>query len=102
MDGRRDALRYAILDPTGNVTALVRDPVEVACQPVVARQVMDRHPEVEQVGFVSGAASDPLAQAELRMAGGGVCGNAAMSAAPVSGWRAGMDSFIGLRQGFDL
>ncbi|MBQ9316762.1 MAG: hypothetical protein IJ203_08070 [Atopobiaceae bacterium] len=90
MDGRRDALRYAILDPTGNVTALVRDPVEIACQPVVARQVMDRHPEVEQVGFVSGAASDPLAQAELRMAGGEFCGNATMSAAALHAIQAGV------------
>lgn len=74
-------VRYVILDPTGNITALVRDPVERDCQPEVARQVMNLHPEVEQVGFVSAVAGDRQAQAELRMAGGEFCGNATMSAA---------------------
>ena len=74
-------VRYAIADPTGNITALVYDPVEVARQPEVARQVMERHPEVEQVGFVPDATDGAQAPAALRMAGGEFCGNATMSAA---------------------
>ena len=46
-------LKYSILDPTGNITALVESPVPVSGQPSVADAVMERHPDVEQVGFVS-------------------------------------------------
>ncbi len=75
-------LRYSILDPTGNITALVESRVETERQPSVAAELMRRHPEVEQVGFVvfSDSLSDPV-QVELRMAGGEFCGNATMSAA---------------------
>lgn len=85
-------LHYAILDPTGNVTALVEDEVAVGLQPEVAARVMERHPEVEQVGFVRMA---PLAgkpegtYAQLRMAGGEFCGNATMSTAALWALRAG-------------
>ena len=80
-----DASRqYCIFDPTGNITALVETPVPVDHQPAVAAALMAQHPEVEQLGFVrfaeAGRNEDAL-QAELRMAGGEFCGNAAMSAA---------------------
>lgn len=78
--GAPAGLRYAIMDPTGNVTALVETPVEVARQPRVAGAIMARHDEVEQVGFVRWDGRDPLLP-ELRMAGGEFCGNATMSAA---------------------
>ena len=76
-------LRYSIMDPTGNITALVEDAVEPACQPVVAAAIMERHPEVEQVGFVQSGSPEggPAVDAALRMAGGEFCGNATMSAA---------------------
>lgn len=76
-------MRYSILDPTGNITALVETPVEVTRQPDVATAIMARHPEVEQVGFVRFALpSCPAApNGELRMAGGEFCGNASMCAA---------------------
>lgn len=78
-------MRYAIFDPTGNVTALVEDPVDEDLQPEVARRIMEAHPEVEQVGFVDltphGEALDGEAIGALRMAGGEFCGNATMSAA---------------------
>lgn len=95
-------LHYSILDPTGNITALVEDPVAIPLQPAVADQIMEKHPEVEQVGFVrfypdpasddairteSGPDRDRNDQdqgrihGELRMAGGEFCGNASMSAA---------------------
>ena len=45
-------LTYSILDPTGNITALVESSVDEEMQPSVAESLMRRHPEVEQVGFV--------------------------------------------------
>ena len=81
MDGtRKNTMRYSILDPTGNITALVEDAVEVALQPKVAAELMRRHPEVEQVGFVAYAPGEGV-DAALRMAGGEFCGNASISAA---------------------
>lgn len=73
-------MRYAIFDPTGNVTALVEDPVARDLHQAVARRIMVAHPEVEQVGFVE---SGPCggASGRLTMAGGEFCGNATMSAA---------------------
>ena len=73
-------LQVSILDPTGNITALVESEVETARQPAVAAEIMRRHPEVEQVGFLRPASGDGVA-AELRMAGGEFCGNASMCAA---------------------
>ena len=77
-----ESIRYSILDPTGNTTALVESPVETGRQPAVAASLMDRHPEVEQVGFLGPASSseDPV-RGSLRMAGGEFCGNASMCAA---------------------
>lgn len=78
---------YSILDPTGNITALVESPVEVSAQPAVAAGIMRHHPEVEQVGFVRlrrAAGVGNRLQGELRMAGGEFCGNATMCAAALS------------------
>lgn len=80
-------MRYSILDPTGNITALVESDVAVGEQPSVAIDIMRRHPKVEQVGFVrmSPACSEAASAVEplvtLRMAGGEFCGNASMCAA---------------------
>lgn len=79
-----EGLRYTILDPTGNITALVEDDVPVAEQPRVAARIMARHPDVEQVGFVrlgSPLLDGSALHAELRMAGGEFCGNASLCAA---------------------
>ena len=46
-------LRYYIFDPTGNITALVESEVAIADQPAVASCIMEQHPDVEQVGFVT-------------------------------------------------
>ncbi len=70
-------MQYRIFDPTGNITALVEEPVEPALQPSAAAEIMQEHPEVEQVGFLSFDGDLPA----LRMAGGEFCGNASMSAA---------------------
>ena len=72
-------LKCSILDPTGNITALVESPVEIDRQPSTAAAIMRRHPEVEQVGFLRPENGEELP--ELRMAGGEFCGNASMSAA---------------------
>ena len=79
-------IQYTILDPSGNITALVESPVEISRQPHVADAIMKKHREVEQVGFVSfpdylqteGTAAGKLPDAILRMAGGEFCGNASM------------------------
>ena len=42
---------YSILDPTGNITALVESPVERTRYQAAAAAIMHLHPEVEQVGF---------------------------------------------------
>ena len=70
---------YSILDPTGNITALVESPVERAQYQAAAAAIMCLHPEVEQVGFLLPAGTDGLPA--LQMAGGEFCGNASMCAA---------------------
>ena len=74
-------MRYTILDPTGNVTALVESAVAICDQPRVADAIMEAHPEVEQVGFVSLEGMGPGIDVGMRMAGGEFCGNATMSTA---------------------
>lgn len=79
-------MRYSIFDPTGNITALVESDTPEAKQPALALEIMKRHPEVEQVGFVRMASPhdvDTLGvepTVALHMAGGEFCGNASMSA----------------------
>ena len=75
---RLDNLEYCIMDPTGNITALVESSAEVSRQPFIADLIMQKHPEVEQVGFVE---FGETVQVKLRMAGGEFCGNASMCAA---------------------
>ena len=69
--------RYKIFDPSGNVTALV---MELEYDPEARRRIQDmileRHKDVEQVGFVSENHDDP----ELCMTGGEFCGNATRAA----------------------
>lgn len=84
-------MRYSILDPTGNITALVESHVDVDTQPVVATDIMHKHPEVEQVGFVR-FTPDERIQAHLRMAGGEFCGNATMCTASLYAIRHNVDT----------
>ena len=87
---------FSILDPTGNITALVESEVSIDRQPSVAAGIMDLYEDVEQVGFVGFSRDDVHMgcdsntgmadnnchiDCQLRMAGGEFCGNAAMSAA---------------------
>ena len=82
-------IRYVLMDPTGNRTILVEDPVPVECQPAVAAQLMERESSAEQAGFLSSAEGCDLS---LRMAGGEFCGNAAMSAAAYRAIRTGVSA----------
>ncbi|MCL2852886.1 MAG: hypothetical protein FWE20_07620 [Defluviitaleaceae bacterium] len=70
--------RYKIFDPSGNVTALV---MELVYDPGDRRRIQDaileRHKDVEQVGFISEDADLP----ELWMTGAEFCGNATRAAA---------------------
>lgn len=70
---------YSILDPAGNITALVESPIEHTQYQAAAAAIMRLHPEVEQVGFLLHAGTDGLST--LQMAGGEFCGNASMCAA---------------------
>ena len=81
MDTAAKELHYSIWDPAGNITALVESEVRIEDQPSAAAKIMERHPEVEQVGFVRFSPESPEFQVQLRMAGGEFCGNASMSAA---------------------
>ena len=76
-------LAYTLLDPTGNITALVTDSVPVERQPEIALTLMAAEPEAEQVGFLSPGSHG--ADIALRMAGGEFCGNATMCAAALLG-----------------
>ena len=90
-----ESLRYSIFDPTGNITALVESVIEVDRQPAVAAELMERHAEIEQVGFVRYPAEGAV-QLSLRMAGGEFCGNASMSAAALYLLRRGNQSEAGV------
>ena len=102
----RKGLSCCILDPTGNITALVEGDVPVSRQPETAARIMRLRPETEQVGFVRMRGADHAEesaqdtegqnetlnsgiQVRLRMAGGEFCGNASMSAAALYRYRTG-------------
>ena len=65
-------IRYVLLDPTGNLTALVLDPVEPQERPRVTEALMKQS---EQVGYLTEPKGSE-ARARLEMMGGEFCGNA--------------------------
>ena len=68
---------YYIINPAGNITALVTSPVPKNSYGAAAARIMKKRPAVEQVGFVRFANGEAV----LNMAGDEFCGNAVMSAA---------------------
>ena len=66
---------YYRIDPTGNITLLVKTPVPEQKRAETAALLMRAEPGAEQVGFIS--------DKTLNMAGGEFCGNATLSAAAV-------------------
>lgn len=81
MSAALQEIPYTLCNPTGNITLLAESPVPAEKQPAVARMLMEREPETEQVGFVRLAAAPDGCDVSLRMAGGEFCGNATLSAA---------------------
>jgi diaminopimelate epimerase len=74
-------LRFAKMNPTGNMTILVESPVPRENYSETASKLMAYGGVfAEQVGFIESPALSG-ARARLRMAGGEFCGNAAMSLA---------------------
>ena len=69
--------QYVILDPTGNVTALVTDAVDPEDEKSLTRELLKQS---EQVAYLE-APSQPGAVSSVRLMGGEFCGNAAMAAA---------------------
>ena len=69
--------RYVILDPTGNLTALVLDPAPPADRAALTRELLKQS---EQVAYLE-APRSPGAAAGIRLMGGEFCGNAAMASA---------------------
>lgn len=74
--------RYVLLDPTGNLTCLVTDPVPEERRNAVTDLLMDR---CEQVGYLTRKGDLP----RLEMMGGEFCGNAAMACAAYLAHKAG-------------
>lgn len=70
-------IEYYILNPAGNITALVTTAVQKESYKFVADRIMSTNPSVEQVGFVN--LSDGIVC--LNMSGDEFCGNATMCAA---------------------
>lgn len=68
---------YYILNPAGNITALVTSKINKSDYIRVSDEIMRLHPETEQVGFVDFEGEMP----KLQMYGGEFCGNATMCAA---------------------
>lgn len=81
---------YVKLDPTGNITILVTDPVARDRQAALAAQLMvDPTVGGEQVGYLEPAEA-PEARARLQMMGGEFCGNASISTAAYLAMRDGI------------
>ena len=70
-------VEYYIIDPTGNITALVTSDIDKRMYKAVAQKIMENNSSVEQVGFVRFDGDNIT----LNMSGDEFCGNATMSAA---------------------
>ncbi len=71
-------IEYNLIDPTGNITALVTSRVEGPQRVDIATSIMRSDDTCEQVGYVE---NSDIADTRLCMAAGEFCGNATMSAA---------------------
>ena len=83
-------LKFAKMNPTENMTAIVLSPVARQDQPAVAAKLMAENSVcVEQVGFLEKAIL-PGAIDRLQMMGGEFCGNATMSLAALRAYEEGL------------
>lgn len=82
-----NGIEYERIDPTGNITALVRTTVGEDERADIAKMIMEDDASCEQVGFLLPSSSCDIG---LYMAAGEFCGNATMSAAAVYAMDAGI------------
>lgn len=78
--GWRRMLTVTVLNPGGNITALISEEVPRIDQPGIAQRIMKRDPTIEQVGFIERPTSSE-AQVRLQMMGGEFCANGARAIA---------------------
>ena len=71
-------MKYIVANPTGNITILVTTDVPQSERLAVVREMFEKEPTCEQVGFISVLGPKRI---RLEMMGGEFCGNATMSAA---------------------
>lgn len=74
-------IKYQVFDPVGNITVLVETPVKDTDRRFVARKIMQKETNAEQVGFVDHKENI----VKLEMAGGEFCGNACRCASLMTG-----------------
>ncbi len=91
---------YRILYPGGNTTAIVTVTVPSVDQIKITQKIMAIHTEVEQVGFLSPAASNNY-DCQLDMMGGEFCINAARCAALIWSQQTGSNTIFLKVSGFD-
>ncbi len=70
-------IEYYILNPSGNITALVTSKALIKDYGLIASKIMEKDKTVEQAGFVDFEGEQPF----LRMSGDEFCGNAVMCSA---------------------
>ncbi len=73
-----NGITYELIDPTGNITILVRSLVAPSDMADVSQKLMEHEKTCEQVGYVSDSDKCDI---KLYMTAGEFCGNATMSAA---------------------
>lgn len=64
-------INFIVINPLGNITALVKDSVSKNRRPVIANKIMNQFPKIEQVGFIKGN--------KLEMMGGELSINATLA-----------------------
>lgn len=72
-------INYYLISPTGNITVLVTNEVDIKNQPEYAMELLRIERTAQQVGYVT--ENTDQADIGLRMAAGEFCGNATMSTA---------------------
>ncbi len=78
----KQTIDYIIADPEGNITILVLSPVERKDYQRIAHELLEKHPEAEQVGYVLAETAQKEGKAGLpamNMCGMEFCGNASRS-----------------------
>lgn len=85
-------LKYHILWPGGNTTALVEEKFPRSEHVSIARKILAANKELEQVGFLE-TPENPEAAVRLQMMGGEFCGNATRTTAYFWAMKTGLKSF---------